>query len=454
MVLMWTAIASAAPSAQGWIVWASNRVAHHDIYVMRADGTEVRRLTTLGGTMPAWAPDGRWISYRAGDGSTHVLRPDGTEDTKVFDGAPAFWMHDNSGIVCGLGDTFFLVDPETQAATPLFSKKDFPQLAGAQLDPGGITADGRWLTAHTNVFSQGYAADNGSFKGDHAAVLLDLKAPQSLYFFGGGCEPTTAPEGDLVYHVCGWLCSSVPDLYRMRTSDAISRSSYAAEISFPDADWGHEYFPRVSTDGAWLTYGATTGCHDHDSCDYEVFLHRVGEDGDRTRVTFDPGNDQWPHLYVGSLWRRDSLPRLLATPSGWHVVLGAGEAHPERRVAIKNSGGGVLDLVHVTIAYQSGAEWLEVIPAGSGNSQELHVAVRNTSLTEGSYRATLIMVAGTSSHYMPVIVEHAGSDPEGGSGCALAGGSGRRNLPVATLLALTALRCRRKRSSPPITQAL
>jgi Tol biopolymer transport system component len=46
-----------------------------DVYVMRADGSSVRRLTRGGGELPTWSPDGRFIAY-AGGGGLNVIRPD------------------------------------------------------------------------------------------------------------------------------------------------------------------------------------------------------------------------------------------------------------------------------------------------------------------------------------------------------------------------------------------
>ena len=48
----------------------------------------------------------------------------------------------------------------------------------------------------------------------------------------------------------------------------------------------HEYFPRVSADGRWLIWGASTGGHEHDRADYEIFIWRIGTPWNTaTRVT-------------------------------------------------------------------------------------------------------------------------------------------------------------------------
>ncbi len=77
-----------------------------DIFVVNADGTDLRRLTNDGASrMPAWSPDGSRIAYVRQEGSAShlfVMRPDGTRASQItsgegFDVSPA-WSPDGSGI--------------------------------------------------------------------------------------------------------------------------------------------------------------------------------------------------------------------------------------------------------------------------------------------------------------------------------------------------------------------
>ncbi len=64
-------------------------------------------------------------------------------------------------------------------------------------------------------------------------------------------------------------------------------------------DFSHEYFPKMSDDGRYLIFGASTGGYEHDIADYEIFLWQIGTAGeDATRVTFHAGNDCWPDIYI------------------------------------------------------------------------------------------------------------------------------------------------------------
>ena len=63
--------------------------------------------------------------------------------------------------------------------------------------------------------------------------------------------------------------------------------------------WSHEYFPRFSADGRWLVYGASTGGHEQDSADYEIFLlDTANTNVPPVRLTFHTGNDCWPDIWA------------------------------------------------------------------------------------------------------------------------------------------------------------
>lgn len=342
--------AAVTPPTNGWVVWGSDRLdGRHEIYLMQADGIGVTRLTFNGGKAPAWSHDGRWIAYNhTPDDSVHVIRWNGTGDKQICpknikqsNGGylPPFWLHDKSGVLCASGGDYRVVHPDTGVTKPLFKHADFTQIAGADFMPSSMTADNRWVLSATDRYRKGHSGSNGTFKAYWSAVILDRQNPGELYFFGPGCEPMTPPWGDSLYHVCGSssFCPHGYDIARMSIKDVISRSSYAPEIANSDASWGHEYFPRVSNDNKWLAYGASTGCHDHDLCDYEIFIHPLGGGtSSRLRLTTNPKNDRWPHLYVGELWQPSTL-----TDSG--ATGPVKEAGPSVKEAGASSDAGASD---------------------------------------------------------------------------------------------------------------
>lgn len=307
--------ASAEVPKSGWVVWMSDRAdGRHEVYLKRAGSSDATRLTYSGGKDPLWSPDGRWIAYHhTQDDTTHVIRWDRSEDKKISDGVPELWMHDGSGVLCGKdtgyggSGSYYLVDPDTGTSKLLFKKNDFAHLQDASLDPGGITHDGRWLVAWVfGLFGQGYTADNGTFTTPHATVVLDLQDKAKLFYFGPGCTSATPPSGDWIYHVSR-VGSTMPDIFRMKIGDLMTRASYQLELGNADADWGHEYMPSISNDGGWMAYAASTGCHDWWTCDYEIFVHKLeAGPGSRERLTFNKANDSFPSLYVGELWSSGS----------------------------------------------------------------------------------------------------------------------------------------------------
>jgi hypothetical protein len=172
----------------------------------------------------------------------------------------------------------------------------------------------------------------------------------------------------------------------MAVADRMTRSSYQMEIGYADADWGHEYFPRISTDGAWLTYGSSTGCHDHNTCQYEIFVHRLGAgNSNRERVTSNSNNDQWPHMYVGTLWGQQQ-GTLALNPTSLTFNATEGGSNPgSRDVAVSNSGGGTLN----SVSASENAGWLSVSRSGTGNSQTLTNNVDISGVATGTYNTTV-----------------------------------------------------------------
>ena len=67
------------------IIFASSRdqtdPGYDDIYVMRPDGSDIRRLTNLKAYTPAWSPDGKHIVFSAP--GLFVMNPDGTGVTSL-----------------------------------------------------------------------------------------------------------------------------------------------------------------------------------------------------------------------------------------------------------------------------------------------------------------------------------------------------------------------------------
>ncbi|MEJ2555405.1 MAG: hypothetical protein P8186_04065 [Anaerolineae bacterium] len=59
-----------------------------DLYLMRSDGSDVRRLTDAPGpdTLPAWTPDGRIVfrSARSGSWGIYIMNADGRDQRQII----------------------------------------------------------------------------------------------------------------------------------------------------------------------------------------------------------------------------------------------------------------------------------------------------------------------------------------------------------------------------------
>jgi hypothetical protein len=373
--------------SNGHIVYerkAADNSGTYDIYYIRADGSG-NSLLLEGGQWPTWRPDGSKIAYNDKENHGCVMNPDGTGSVQLTELQVLHWMG-TGAIICrnDIGDVYTVEYPGG-TETIIARKSDFPHLDGKTLNPGGITHDGRWLVGHSDRYRGGYTGDNGRFSSHHCALMLDLQNREKVYFFGGGCEPTVPPAGDFIYHVSATI--KKPSPARMLKGD-VSRESYEAEIANDDGNWGHEYFPRISTDNNWMTYSATTGCHDHVSCPYQLFVHRLGAGSDnRKQLTTDSDiNHRWPHMFVGALPGANTPEIGLSTSTVSFAAIGGEGNPPPRTVTVTNIGSGSLGAVTA----QANRSWVTVTHQEQ-NLLETSVDITNMSI--GDYDAVVTVSA-------------------------------------------------------------
>jgi len=137
-----------------------SRIAFHTgdgLYVINADGTDLRRLPGPPGTNPTWSPDSQRIAFlldpRAGMASgLYTMRLDGSDLTRLGDGRNPSWSPDGSRIAFDFSD-----DPP--AARPTFqigvmnadgsSRRLLPVPAGDSTNISTVnpswSPDGQWL---------------------------------------------------------------------------------------------------------------------------------------------------------------------------------------------------------------------------------------------------------------------------------------------------------------------
>lgn len=285
-----TALAALKGQISGRIVWESNRTGAGELYIMNADGTGARRLTSLAtpGDPLAWdsylrprfSPDGRQILFGYGKAKAPVecWIADATtgEARKLTRGNPLNWLPDGSGFLL-LRDKqiwrYDLASGEESLALPV-------TLNGTGSEGGTVGYVTPDLSAGVFRFSK-----NEYVRLSDGAVLKTT----------AGCEPRLTADGRYMYWVQG------PKDFRVWNTQTDEERTLLGKP--PVEPFNYTYFPTVSADGRWLLYGASPGQHDHSTSDYEVYLQRL-EDwqpvGTPVRLSFNSGTDRWPELWIGS----------------------------------------------------------------------------------------------------------------------------------------------------------
>jgi TolB protein len=96
-----------APAVYGnQVAFMSNRDGNWEIYRVKTDGSDLKRLTIRGAHdgLPVWSPDGKSIGYVSNEGGAWAIwamNADGTNQRKLFDvgggGLPSDWQHERIG---------------------------------------------------------------------------------------------------------------------------------------------------------------------------------------------------------------------------------------------------------------------------------------------------------------------------------------------------------------------
>lgn len=239
-----------SPDGQ-WIAFGSNR-AHYtaspesgtpdlDIWIIRADGTGARRLTTdpANDSDPSWTPDGSAIvfsSERASRGDLYRVR---------------------------------VADGHTERLTTNY--------VGRAIMPA-VSPDGRTVAFAAQTLRLGAF---WSFQ----VHLLDLASgtTRTLPASGGACWPSWSRDGRVLYNV-----------QLEREPSAIQRRDLASgQVSLAHANatlWS--YYPRVSPGGQWLAMSLSPEHHDGEN--WDLALVSTADPSRRVMLTTGPGNDRLP----------------------------------------------------------------------------------------------------------------------------------------------------------------
>ena len=306
------ALDAAKDHIPGWIAFQSLRDNNWNIYSMRADGTELRRLTDdpTEDEHPAWSPNGSLIAFdtrRSGHWQVFTMKPDGSEQKLLIDNArsPAwsadgrfiaferdwklllFTVADRSEreIVPGKLDKALIVqfNPDQpprpfNPTTPLNTIKAFKP---------AFSTDGKQIAFTTDV----------RFPWEVAAMPLD---GTTVTIVGWGREPVWLPGTDKLVFTKEAGRGGTDIWVR---SVAGGRPSLASSLEAP---WGYEYTPAVSPDGRWLVWAAA-GRHDPLAANFELFIRKLDDPAAQPpapepppplRLTFHSAPDRCPSIFI------------------------------------------------------------------------------------------------------------------------------------------------------------
>ena len=288
----------------GLLVWSSNRSGNHELYLVDLGARSARQLTHDPHVdfFSRISPDGKrivflrsqreWVSFREDSAwNVMLINVDGTGEKLVVQGGyHPTWADRGAAILFERGLQLWRIDLASgEQRLVLDGPREFPGVS--EIGDFEMSHDGRQLAFGLRGRFGGAFGLQGNFSG---AVTLDLEGRRlAVLTSEQACQTTWAPDDR---HVL-WVETGGNGGTRIMEGapDGTERHVF---MDLPGA-YSHEYFPRFSSDGRWLVWGAAAEGHEHDRADYEIFVWEVGTPWERAvRLTYHTGNDQWPDLWV------------------------------------------------------------------------------------------------------------------------------------------------------------
>ncbi len=288
------AIVPLLKNLHGFVVWSSNRFGNHDIVMLSLPEQKLSRLTTNPHTeyFPRISPDGTrivfcrsqvpWVSQRNPvPWDVYMLDlKTGKEQLVVQNGNVPTWSANGKRIR-------FQRQANQFVEYDLVTKKEKVLLATA----GKISLPAT-VMLETPAWSDRRHQLAVTLRGTMRATAV-IGQNGLVKKVAGGCELNWAPDSSYLYHVDHG--GKGGNVFFKVDPDTLKR-----EIWFDSpTEYSHEYFPKVGNRGEYLVYGASTGDHEHDRADYEIFLWRIGSPWQGAlRLSHYTGNDCWPDIYL------------------------------------------------------------------------------------------------------------------------------------------------------------
>ncbi len=281
---------------KGFIVWSSNRFGNHDILIMPLGSgkkLKIRQLTKHPHVdyFARVSPDGQkivfsrsqqpWVSQRncfpwdvymldLKSGKERFIAKNGNTPTWSEDGASIYFQKN--------GNQFVSYNLATGKEQVIFG-------------PGinGLTANIMLQTPSYSTTKQTMAVTMR--QGRRGTALFAKNGENRI--IADGCQLAWAPDSSYLYYTDHG--GRQQNAFYKVDPLSLERKMWLDLAG----DYSHEYFPKVSDNMQYLVLGASSGGHEHDTADYEIFIWKTDASSeDAVRVTFHTGNDCWPDVYL------------------------------------------------------------------------------------------------------------------------------------------------------------
>ncbi len=265
-------------AAQGLIVFHSNRNGEYQVYVMDANGDNVRRLTNFAApnSEPTWAPDGTKVAFTSGKDdinnfTLYMINADGTEPTRLLEeGHGDNWypswspLGDKVAFQSNFGGSFgiYVVEIGTGQMTKLSNN-------GATDSMPAWSPDGKEIVF---VSDQDGDVEIYTMNADGSERTRLTNSP------GGDVHPAWSPDGTKIAFIS--TRDGDGDIYVMNAdgSDPIRLTT-----SSTSSEWN----PTWAAHGTKILFSASY------ENDWEIYLMNV-DGSDMIRLTYESGEDRRP----------------------------------------------------------------------------------------------------------------------------------------------------------------
>jgi hypothetical protein len=289
------AIATLSAQIRGRLLWSSNRLGNHDLFVVDLESGAERRLTDHPHVefFSRFSPDGRrvsflrsrrsWVSFRETEAwDLYVVNADGSDERRLAERAyHPTWLPDGSGLMFVSDNRIVTVDLRSGAQRVLHEGGD-PPTSGEVQEPEPIHGGRIALTLR-------------GVQKETVGVLDPATRTYRPVSTVRACQIAGVPGRNEVV----WIESGGRGDKQVMHADLTAADLERRVLIDLPGSYSHEYFPRVTADGKWLVWGASAEGHEHDRADYEIFAWKLGTPWTTAlRLTYSPANDQWPDLLV------------------------------------------------------------------------------------------------------------------------------------------------------------